>query len=321
MTNEEAITVALENLGAAVGDTKRGYVHASCPLAKHRHEHGVDHNPSFGVVYDSGIAKKSEGHAHCFSCGYSGSVREIAALLYAYQDIDADTYADTIKTLDQITTQPQPLSIGQQNLADPFPDQEWMSSFPPLTPKFADAWQYMSSRGIGPDQIKEFDVRFDMMRYRVVFPIYDRSKRARGVIGRSLINSDDTPRYLYYPYPTLKGEAPKGFTWYNEDKLDTTKPVLVVEGIFDCLSAVRAYPNTVAALSIGFRTPAMGWHKDVKRWVSMFDTGAGGDRGRERLQKTMGKSAKVWHLQPPPGRDDPGDATPEEIIAQLNTLT
>lgn len=318
--NEEAIKSALECMGSHIGKVARGWVHGSCPLAKHRHQNGIDSNPSFGVSYNSGESKRPEGSAHCFSCGYSGDVRELASLLYAWGELPQADFSHVMNVMEQVKTGSLPLSLTAHQQDDPFPDAAWLESFPPITSKTPAAVEYLNARGITRRMVSHFGLRFDPQRYRVVFPLYDRVQRLRGVIGRTLLQNPEIPRYFYYPYPGFHGHPPKGFTWFNEHDLDLAKPVLVVEGVFDALKAWATYPNVTAALSIAFRTPGMGWHTGVKRWVSMFDVGKGGEHGRARLQEMVPPGARLWHLPPPPGRKDPGDSTPEEIKAQLETL-
>lgn len=316
--NEQAIIAALEQMGSVIGKTSRGYVHASCPLAKYRHEGGVDAHPSFGVVYNSGEAHKLEGHAHCFSCQYSGDIREIAALLYSYGDLPSADLEAVMNLIGQVKTGHLPLSLSAHTMDDPFPDEGWLDSFPLVSGVHTEAVQYLTARGIDRNLVKKFGIRFDAARYRVCFPLHDRAQRFRGLIGRTLIPQPEGPRYFYYPY---KGNAPRGYTWFNEHALDLSKPVVVVEGVFDALKVWQTYRNVTAALSISFRTPGLGWHVGVRRWVSMFDVGKGGQLARERLDTLVSPGSKVWHLPPPPGRDDPGDSTPAEIKAQLETLT
>lgn len=315
--NEEAIAAVLEQCGSALGETKRGWVHASCPLAKYRHEKGVDNNPSFGVVYNSAEAGKQEGHAHCFSCRYSGDLRDIVAQLYAQGALTAAELETCMATLEEVKTGSLPLSLSAHHADDPFPDQDWLISFPRVTKQHTVAFEYLNNRGIPPRLIKRFDIRFDPQRYRVCFPLHDRAQRFRGLIGRTLIPNPEGPRYFYYPY---KGNAPRGFTWFNENSLDFSKPVVVVEGIFDALKVYQVYPNVTASLSIAFRTPGLAWQKSVMRWISMFDVGKGGQLAKTRLKELAVPGATVWHLPPPPGRDDPGESTPEEIKVQLETL-
>jgi hypothetical protein len=76
----------------------------------------------------------------------------------------------------------------------------------------------------------------------------------------------------------------------------------------------------VAALSVSFRTPGLGWHNSVDRWVTMFDRGEGGNLARGRLQKMAKHGSRVWHLDPPDGRDDPGDSSQPELAARLSEV-
>lgn len=314
-SNDLIIRGILEKLGCTMGNLTRGYVHATCPLAQWRHESGVDRHPSFGVVYSSAEAKKEEGHAHCFSCGYSGDIGEIASLMHVWGALSKSELGDIMNEVMQIKTGNLPLSLTQSQQDDPFPDPAWLASFPVLAREHKDAVVYMNGRGILGEATKHFDVRFDPKRWRVSVPLYDRAQRFRGMIGRTLIVDPQGPRYFYYPY---KGNAPRGFTWANEHRLDLSKPVVVVEGIFDAMKVWPAYQNVVAALSVSFRRPAMGWHRDVSRWVTMFDQGKGGMLARARLQTHVAKTGdRIWHLDPPPGRNDPGDATAEEISQKL----
>ena len=148
VTNETAITDALECMGSTVKGVSRGYVHASCPLAKHKHSGGVDNNPSFGVVYNSADAKKEEGHAHCFSCGYSGDIREIAGLLHVWGDLSVEDFANVMGLMEQVKTGALPLSLSQQSQDDPIIDPEWWNSFTPVSNATPAAVDYLIGRGI-----------------------------------------------------------------------------------------------------------------------------------------------------------------------------
>ena len=319
-SNEEAITGALELLGSDIGETKRGWVHASCPLAAWRHEGGVDKNPSFGVAYNSAEAQKPEGHAHCFSCGYSGDIREIASLQYAFNLISSDILEDVMALLEQVEKHALPLSLSVQNHDDPFIDTEWFTkNFVPFM-EAPEAQGYLAERGLDFQTCEHFGLMYDPKRLRVVIPLRDRAQRWRGAIGRTILKDTQGPRYYYYPYPHVNGNSPRGFTWFNEFDLDLSKPVMVVEGVFDALKVWPVYRNVVASLSVSFRAPGLGWHVSTKRWITMFDVGKGGTLARDRLNKLVPEGARVWHLPPPEGRDDPGDATPEEIKAALATL-
>lgn len=318
-SNEAIIVAVLETLGSKVGKLKRGYVEAACPLAHWRHEKGIDNNPSFGVVYDPTAAKKSAGYSHCFSCGYSGDIREVASLMHAWGAIPRADLGSIMKMMEQVTEGNLPLSLSAHHDDDPFPPVEWLESFPRVSKATPDAVAYLDARGVSGEVVQHFALRFDPQRFRIAVPLHDRAQRFRGLIGRTLIKDPTGPRYFCYPFKT---QAPRGFTWFNEHALDLSKPVVVVEGVFDAFKVWPVYRNVTAALSISFRTPGLGWHHQVSRWITMFDTGKGGALARVRLQdRIMAPGSRVWHLEPPPGRKDPGESTPDEIKAALDALS
>lgn len=74
---------------------------------------------------------------------------------------------------------------------------------------------------------------------RVVFPLTDRAGHLVGIQGRS-IDPSDKVRYS----TIMIEESPKGF---NVDRVDTSKDVLVFEGVFDAM----VLDNSVAVLSSG----------------------------------------------------------------------
>jgi hypothetical protein len=65
---------------------------------------------------------------------------------------------------------------------------------------------------------------------------------------------------------------------------------------------------------------------DALEWVTLFDRGAGGNAGRERVTAALSADHVVYHLHPPKGRKDPGECSPDEIaellapIVQLSSL-
>jgi len=104
----------------------------------------------------------------------------------------------------------------------------------------------------------------------------------------------------------------KGYTWLGEDDARLDLPLVVVEGPFDYLAVRQAYPNVVCALTSSFKTPSGSWFRAVRHWVTLFDTGKGGEIARSRLDRVTAKApTRVTHLLPT--AKDPGDMTTEEI--------
>jgi hypothetical protein len=108
--------------------------------------------------------------------------------------------------------------------------------------------------------------------------------------------------------------------WLGESWVDLDKPIVVVEGPFDLTSVKRVYANVVSPL---FANPS--WDKirrmsDALEWVTFLDRGAGGDAGRARITKALGKDHLIHHAHPPQGRKDPGECSAEEIKAAFGEI-
>ena len=56
---------------------------------------------------------------------------------------------------------------------------------------------------------------------------------------------------------------------------------------------------------------------DALEWITLFDRGAGGDAGRERVTKALGTDHVIHHLHPPKGRKDPGEMTARRSLTLL----
>jgi hypothetical protein len=74
---------------------------------------------------------------------------------------------------------------------------------------------------------------------RIIIPIYDEHNRCIGIQGRTLTNAK--PKYI-----TLKKNEKLKLT-YGIEKLNKSKPIIVVEGPFDSLFL----PNAIACLGVG----------------------------------------------------------------------
>lgn len=321
MTEAEAIISALAEIGIEGKVNRRGFVESTCPLASRRHASGADRNPSFGVRHTRKGTQRV-GHSHCFSCGYSGAISDVIGLLAVWGDIDKPTMARALACLSDVNTKPEPLTLAVEEAGeDPLFPESWLTNFYPIGSGVPWAVTYLTQRGIRRRLVERYGILADPARGRVVVPLRDAQGKLRGAIGRAVSN-DIQPRYYFYPNPD--GEFAKGWTWFGENLIDPSKPVVCVEGTFDALSVAEAYPNVVAVLSTGFKVPATPWWKGVNRWITVMDTGQGGDVGRKRFDATLMRKlphAKRWHLHPVNGKKDPGEMNVNEIKELLESLT
>ena len=132
--------------------------------------------------------------------------------------------------------------------------------------------------------------------------------RLMGLHGRAL-DPDQEPRYRMY----TQAKKNNPIVWLGETWVNLNKPIVVVEGPFDLTSVTRVYRNVVSPL---FATPSYDKIRrmsDALEWITLFDRGAGGDAGRERVTKALGPDHVIHHLHPPKGRKDPGEMTPSRV--------
>jgi DNA primase len=90
------------------------------------------------------------------------------------------------------------------------------------------------------DLAKKFNPDYKLLNdKRIIIPIYDEHNRCIGLQGRSLTNTK--PKYI-----TLKKNE-KLRLIYGIEKVDKSKPIIIVEGPFDSLFL----PNAIACLGVG----------------------------------------------------------------------
>lgn len=231
----------------------------SCIFSKHTHYSGKDSNPSAGVTIDVG-----RSIYNCFSCG---KVMPLDSALFDLLMLNKECEIPSpqiVKALDYIAS----LDDDEIDLSDfdyddkpitkdtffEFPEV-WLQSFSPVTSS-TPALDYLFSRkggGLPLEVLKDFDIRFDNARQMICFPYREPKKdRVAGMRGRSIdpgVNSDNTKKkFRHYDY-SYKDHNNTSLIWYRANKLDTTKPLIVVEGEFDCARVYQQYRNVTALLT------------------------------------------------------------------------
>jgi DNA primase len=140
-------------------------------------------------------------------------------------------------------------------------------------------YKYMVSKGFsGKELIEEGLIREDLQdffRDRIMFPVYDRQGNIVTVSSRA-VNPNQKIRHLH-----LKGSISH---FYNESALNGHY-VVVVEGIFDCLSLLQAGFPAVAVFGTG------GLKEELARKLAKIDevylcfdkeVNSAGEKGVER---------------------------------------
>jgi DNA primase len=287
--------------------SRSGWVIARCPFARWRHERGTDTSPSFGL-------QVGKDHCHCFSCDWSSSLSDMLYRLAVYAKGNkvagariraADHYLESEgKTL---------LHIGREEEDEEVDTiEEWaewrISNFLP-----AYDHPYLRKRGVPSEVARILGFRYDSSRKRLGVPVRDFDGRLMGFHGRDVIGEHPIP---YLAYTPKQGGGPYNRSiWFGEHWVDLSKPVLIVESVFDLARALQLYRNTICPLMAGIRRSKALRLSEALRIALLFDADKAGQRGAQKLMGWLPDS-QFLQLTVPPGFKDPGEM-PVDILEAL----
>lgn len=292
---------------------RAGWVQAKCPLAPWKHSGGVDKNPSFAVQ----ISDDHDPLGNCFSCGFGGPmskwISEVSTrnkfepsgnaynFPQAWQHlIEAEEEAPLIK--DTMSYEEAMFQPAAELIEYP---EWWVDTFSRAV-DVPWARKYLAERGVTPLMALALDLRADHTEKRICFPIRDFEGVIRGFHGRAT-REGDTPRYRMYQFAGSNNPI----VWHGEHWVDLNKPILVVEGPFDVASVMRVYRNVVSPLFANPSSEKILRMSDSPEWITLLDSGDGGDRGREKIAKTL-PDHPITDLIPEDG-EDPGSMSEDEL--------
>jgi len=226
---------------------------------------------------------------------------------------------------------------------------QWFHSQLLTTPEASDARAYLANRGITEETIKygmigyapdawqgllnhlnqkgfqtELAVRaslvkrsersgkaYDVMRHRIILPIFDRRSRPIAFGGRAL-SADEPAKYMNSPESEIynKSATLYGLNWAR-GPIQRKNRAIVVEGYFDVLSLHQSgFPEAVATCGTAL-TPKQV--QDLKRntdtIIALFDMDeAGLDAADRSLKLFLDEGVEARHLELPEGKD------PDEFV-------
>jgi len=294
-------------VGTRVESVSGEWASMRCPLSPWTHDSGKDSHPSCAISYGDNI----ESIFNCFTCE-SGDLLQMVQLLQGHgaQQPKYDLKAAmkmwaTEESQDLVLT----FTEGNQRYAVEA-DVVWpemvLAGFMRAC-KVPMAMDYLHDRKVSQKLADDLDIRWDLSRRAVCFPVRNWSGALVGLRGR-YTQPGDGPRYHDYGHKGQRNKLP----WYGESTIDLDKTVLMVESVFDYTSVRRVYKNVIAPLSVGISKSKARRLRDAPDVVTLFDCGQGGDKGRSKIAKHL-PGTQFTHLLPTGGADDPGDMTKKQL--------
>lgn len=266
---------------------------ASCPFHS-------DRTPSFYV-------HKEEYIAHCFGCGISGNIDELAAQFLSASLTEARA-ALQLSIEDRIRTR---LERGREVTEEVQRTRTIPESW--LAPFKKGAHRYVIDRGFHPKTIQDSGARYDPVLQRQVFPHRDRQGRLRGAVGRAC--KEQQPKWLFY------FGYDKGCTLYAPFELTPIRPIILVEGVFDVLwLRQHGYENGTAPIGATATQHQLSEVSELGEDVILgFDNDESGQEGNRRVYEALRYNCRCWFLDWPEHANDWMDLGAEEIKTLIKT--
>ena len=259
----------------------------SCPFHK-------DNSPSFGIDIKN-------GRAHCFSCGWSGSIeslyktvtgqsiRKVLNLpndsfsLFSSQEIYKKKLQDAEET--EVTLKNVYITYNSQDILDISSSAECIS--------------YLNQRGISLDIAKTMNMRYceearingTFFKRRLLIPVYE-NHRLISIEGRRIFREDPDPKVLYPKNCTVN-------TLYDIDNLNKDKPLYVCEGLMD-LAVLRScdfFENSTSVFGANITKRQLYLLKNFNKVIYINDLDEAGYKALDTLKQA--KLDNLYNLEPP----------------------
>ncbi len=306
----------LTELGGRVTSSHSEWVTSTCVFAPWLHDGGVDKNPSSGMTVNA----NGESHYNCFSCDSRGApdtvFNEVKYLNKREPKIDINI--KFILTLVSRESEPNldfDLDLYEEQQAGkalcvPF-DVDWYNGF-----ATASNHPYLTERGVSAETAKELNIRVDLFRRRMLFPIYDWWGVFMGVHGRTF--AGEMPRYMSYSNRANHEGHRNPSVWMGENHTDIGGPIILCEGQFDYAKVYPFYENVLSGQTTQVSEAKLNRIAGASSIITMYDNGVGGDKGRKRIDKFF-KGTPVQHIEIPEKYGDLGNC-PDSVVYKLLTL-
>jgi 5S rRNA maturation endonuclease (ribonuclease M5) len=227
----------MEILGLEDVKDRNNWVSARCPFAQWKHEDGVSTRNSFG------ISVGNPSMFHCFSCNTTGHINQLPMILFELTGNDWLKMREFIYENElKVSADIEP--YGETKDLPPHVSSKWMKDM------FSELQTY---RGLTPDVIKEWGLRFDKNDERVIIPIRDKFGRIVAAKGRAINDFKTTLRHKLYT--TINPKDPKAYgIWFGMHyPLVPNKALVLTEGEMDTilLKSTGLVSNVWGVMGVG----------------------------------------------------------------------
>ncbi len=327
----------LELLGVSYKPLSSGWLHIPCLLAKHKHTYGVDRNPSARI--------NPTGYGYlCEACG--SKYHSPTVLLWDLFNlnnalsISNDRVNQALSLCECAEPAEHPLhsmnTETEHKVSRPvfraFP-KAYLAKYPPVLSRgasgsyrFFDAFQFLAGRSIPKQVIEDFDMRWDDKHKRVLIPTYSKGRTLAGFEGRfiyynpAIIGENTPPKY--YVYTHAEGRfSPRysnnGLVWFRQSHLRPSRPLVVVEGMFDAARIYQHYRN-VTCMSGSHVSPdseKFNYLRGCKQVILIPDNDLAGQHAAEKLKMML---HRMQVIQLPDAYKDAGAMPALEVRTLLS---
>jgi DNA primase len=287
--NKEELYKLLYSLGLKkIRPSSNGFT-CCCPF----HD---DKKPSFSI--------SNEGLWICFACGEKGNLRQ---LLKKLGKLEGD-YKDNLKIIELMMKQPEEKELKS--------DKEFY--YKPYK-NIKDIPQYLLNR-LKPETIFFFRLgynnEFKRLKNRIIIPVFYKEKLV--AYNARSIDDNTIPKYINPLDINIKDYL------FNYDNIEKGKPVLIVEGAFNCMSAwEKGFKNTVATFgtSVSDKQIDLLTKLNPPYFIIGFDNDSNqaGNIAAEKLNNVLKDFYEVYRLILPVDRDI-NDISKEEFENALKNI-
>jgi DNA primase len=240
--NDSEMDIIFEMMGSKLsrfGQNKS----AKCPLAPWTHRSGADKSPSLTAKTGTPALFR------CWACGEAGTVRKLTKL-YASHSGDQRPY-EFLKSVEgnRANHLEMPISAARggygsskKRYGNKIKEELAKIITEEVVQKFSEEIpNYAFERGMTKSQVLKWEIGFDPVEKRMIFPIRDHMGKLFGVSGRDLTGE---VKNKYKHYPGLKKEK----LFYGEKFIDRNcRTIRIVEGFFDVIGLEREGVKNVFA--------------------------------------------------------------------------